>query len=135
MDVITTNINADFDCLGAMIAAKKLYPEAEMVFPGAQERNLREFFVRSAVYAYNFKRIKDIDLARIDRLILVDVCQPDRIGPFAEVAKRSDVSIHIYDHHPTSDALKPDLAKIESVGATVTIFAHLFMAQGIRPDP
>ena len=49
MDVITTHINADFDCLGAMIAAKKLYPDAEMVFPGAQERNLREFFLRSTI--------------------------------------------------------------------------------------
>ena len=27
MDVITTHLNADFDALGAMIAAKKLYPE------------------------------------------------------------------------------------------------------------
>ena len=26
MDVITTHINADFDCLGSMIAAKRLYP-------------------------------------------------------------------------------------------------------------
>ena len=28
MDVITTHINADFDCLGAMTAALKLYPGA-----------------------------------------------------------------------------------------------------------
>jgi tRNA nucleotidyltransferase (CCA-adding enzyme) len=118
-----------------MIAAKKLYPDAEMVFPGAQERNLREFFLRSTVYAYNFKRIKDIDLDQVKRLILVDVCQPDRIGPFDAVASRSDVAIHIYDHHPVDESLQPELARIEPVGATVTIFAQIFMEQGICPDP
>ena len=135
MDVITTHINADFDCLGAMVAAKLLYPDAEMVFPGAQERNLRDFFVRSTIYAYNFKRIKDIDLAQIKRLILVDVSQPDRIGPFAEVALNPDVEVHIYDHHPAQSTLQATQAYVEQVGATVSVFARLFMDQDIRPDP
>jgi len=134
MDVITTHINADFDCLGAMIAAKKLYPHAEMVFPGAQEKNLREFFLQSTVYAYNFKKIKDIDFDRITRLILVDVSQVDRIGPFADVARRGDVEIHVYDHHPADTSLKAELTELDSVGATVTIFARIFMEKGIRPD-
>jgi hypothetical protein len=41
-----------------MIAAKKLYPQAELVFSGSQERNLREFFLKSSSYAYGFKRIQ-----------------------------------------------------------------------------
>ena len=73
MDIITTHVNADFDCLGGMIAAKKLYPDAEMVFAGGQERSLREFFLKSAIYAYDFKRIKEIDLNGVKRLVLVDV--------------------------------------------------------------
>ena len=88
MDIITTHVNADFDCLGAMIAARRLYPGAEMIFAGSQEKSLREFFLRSTVYAYGFKRIKDIDLAAVERLILVDVRQCDRIGPFGAVARR-----------------------------------------------
>jgi tRNA nucleotidyltransferase (CCA-adding enzyme) len=35
IEVITTHMNADFDALASMLAAKKLYPEAIMVFPGA----------------------------------------------------------------------------------------------------
>jgi tRNA nucleotidyltransferase (CCA-adding enzyme) len=38
--VITTHINADFDALASLLAAQKLYPEARVVFPGAQEKNL-----------------------------------------------------------------------------------------------
>ena len=68
MDVITTHINADFDCLGSMIAAKKLYPQAEMVFAGAQERSLRDYLLKNPEQAALFKRIKDIDLADIRRL-------------------------------------------------------------------
>ena len=40
-EVITTHINADFDALASMIAANKLYPRAAIVFPGAQEREVR----------------------------------------------------------------------------------------------
>ncbi len=136
MDVITTHLNADFDCLGAMIAAHRIYPEAALVFSGAQERSLREFFLRSAVYAYDFRKIKDIDLDRVDRLILVDVRQSDRIGPFAEVARRPGVEVHIYDHHPAGHAdLQGTLEIIEPVGATVTVLAELFRQRGIVPTP
>lgn len=136
MDVITTHINADFDCLGSMIGARKLYPDAVMVFAGSQERSLREFFVKSAFYAYDFKRVRDVDLERIDRLILVDVRQSSRIGPFDAVARRPGVEVHIYDHHPSGDSdLRGDLEVIEPVGATVTVLTHLFIQRQIRPTP
>ena len=132
MDVITTHINADFDCLGSMIAAKKLYPQAEMIFAGAQERSLREYLQKNPENAALFKRVRDIDLADIRRLILVDVCQAERIGPFAEVLERPGVEVHVYDHHPVCQLrVKPALAKIEAVGSTVTIFALLFKERGL----
>jgi tRNA nucleotidyltransferase (CCA-adding enzyme) len=136
MDVITTHINADFDCLGAMIAARRLYPDAVMVFPGAQERSLREFFLQSAFYAYEFKRLREIDLEAIRRLILVDVCQADRIGPFGEVALRPDVELHIFDHHPNKPgALHGTVEVVRPVGATVTLFVQLFRERNIVPTP
>ncbi len=42
--VITAHANADFDALASMVAASKLYPDAVLVFPGSQEKNLRNFF-------------------------------------------------------------------------------------------
>jgi tRNA nucleotidyltransferase (CCA-adding enzyme) len=134
MDVITTHLNADFDCLGSMIAAKRLYPDAVMVFPGGQERSLREFFLKSVQYAYGFRRAKEIELADVDRLILVDVRQKSRIGIFAKIASRPDLDIHIYDHHVSTRAsLKGSLEKIEAVGSTVTVLTHIFMEQEIVP--
>jgi tRNA nucleotidyltransferase (CCA-adding enzyme) len=133
MEVITTHINADFDCLGSMIAAKRLYPDAVMVFPGGQERSLREFFLKSAQYAFGFKRARDINLEDITRLILVDVCQASRIGPFAAIVERPEVDVHIYDHHEDkTGGLKGSREHLEAVGSTVTIFSHLLMEKQIK---
>ena len=64
LTVITTHMNADFDAFASMLAAKKLYPDALVVFPGSQEKNLRDFFVKSMVYMYDIVKIKDIDLKK-----------------------------------------------------------------------
>jgi len=126
MDVITTHINADFDALACMLAAKKLYPEAILVFPGSQEGSLRDFFVRSAIYAFEAERMKNVDLDRITRLILVDTRQTSRIGKFAQISNRPGVDIHIYDHHPpSSEDIKGSVEVVKEVGATITLLLEV----------
>ncbi len=83
MEVITTHTNADFDALASMLAAKKIYPGATLVFSGSQERSLRDFFIHSTLYALEIERMKHIDLQKVDRLILVDTRQMSRIGKFS----------------------------------------------------
>jgi tRNA nucleotidyltransferase (CCA-adding enzyme) len=134
MDVIATHVNADFDCLGAMIAAKRLYPEAVLVFPGGQESGLRDFLLQSTLYAYDVKRVRDIDLQQVTRLILVDVRSASRIGLFAEIIAKPGLELHIYDHHPADEkTVRGQLEYIEAVGATTTIMAHLFIERQITP--
>jgi len=134
MDLITTHINADFDCLGSMIAARRLYPGAAMVFPGGQERTLREFLLKSEQFAFDFQKLREIDLERVERLILVDVRQSTRIGALEKLLHRPGLPIHIYDHHPDSPAdLRGELEQVRAVGATVTVFAQLFMERGVVP--
>ncbi len=134
MDVISTHVNADFDCLGAMIAAKRLYPDAVLVFSGGQERGLRDFLLQSTLYAYGIKRVRDINLNEVTRLILVDVRSAVRIGQFAEILQNPDLQIHIYDHHPVDEhTIKGDVEFIQDVGATTTIMTQLFIERGIVP--
>jgi len=136
MDVITTHINADFDSLASMLAAKKLYPQAVLVFPGSQEKNLRDFFLQSTFYVFETERIKNIDLNAVRRLILVDTRQPGRIGKFAELVKGRGVEVHIYDHHPASpEDLRGTEEHIREVGATVTILAKILKEQHIPITP
>ncbi len=132
MDVITTHINADFDSLASMLAAKKLYPQAVIVFPGSQEKNLRDFFVQSAFYVMETKRLKNIPFDKVRRLILVDTRQPGRIGKFAELAQRPHVELHIFDHHPPSaEDLHGQVEYIQEVGATITVLIKILKERGI----
>jgi tRNA nucleotidyltransferase (CCA-adding enzyme) len=136
MEVITTHTNADFDSLASMLAAKKLYPSAVLVFPGSQERSLRDFFIHSTLYAFEVERMKNIDLQEVKRLILVDTRQISRIGKFSEVVSNSDVEIHIYDHHPpSSDDLHGSLEVVSEVGATTTLLLGLLRERGMEITP
>ncbi len=133
MDVITTHINADFDALASMIAAKKLYPQAVLVFPGSQERSLRDFFIHSTLYALEVEKVKHINLQEIRRLILVDTRQVSRIGRFSEIVSKPELEIHIYDHHPpSSEDLHGSLEVISEVGATVTLLLEILQQKGIE---
>jgi len=136
MEVITTHINADFDSLASMLAAKKLYPQAVLVFPGSTEKNLRDFFIQSSFYVFQTERMKNIDLKAVRRIILVDTRQPGRIGKFIEVVKRPGVELHIYDHHPPSaEDLRGKVEHIREVGATVTILAQILQKGSIPLTP
>ncbi|MBM4338607.1 MAG: CBS domain-containing protein [Deltaproteobacteria bacterium] len=136
MEVITTHTNADFDSLASMLAAKKLYPGAVLVFPGSQERSLREFFIHSTLYALEVERVKNIDLREIDRLILVDTRQISRIGKFSEIALKPGLDIHIYDHHPpSSEDIRGSYEVISEVGSTVTLLLDTLREKGVEITP
>lgn len=130
--VITTHLNADFDALASMLAAQKLYPDALVVFPGSQERNLRNFFIKSMVYLFNMADIKHIDFSRINRLVLVDTRQPSRIGKFAEILNNPDIEIHIYDHHPPmGNDITGHFSVCRVSGATVTLLVEIIRERKI----
>lgn len=133
MEVITTHVNADFDAFASMVAAKKLYPDALVAFPGSQEKNLRDFFMESTLYILSIERAKNIDLEKVRRLILVDTRQKSRIGRFATLGDVPGVEIHVFDHHPDSeDDIRGHKEIIREVGATVTILIKEIRARKIE---
>jgi tRNA nucleotidyltransferase (CCA-adding enzyme) len=136
MDVVTTHVNADFDCVGSMVAAKKLYPEALLVFSGAQEKGVRDFFQKQSGIPPEFTRIKDLDFSRITRLIIVDCQHSSRIARFGDLAKGGGVEVHIFDHHPKASGDIPATGGvIRPCGSTTTILAGFLMQQEIAVTP
>ena len=130
--LITAHANADFDALAAMVAASKLYPDAVLVFPGSQERNLRNFFIESATYMFNFKQSKDIDFSTVRRLIVVDTRQRSRIPHVEAALDNPGLEILLYDHHPASDDdLPATLSVYEPWGATTTIITLMLRDKDI----
>lgn len=136
LTVITTHINADFDAVASLLAAQKLYPDSVVVFPGSQEQTLRNFFINSVVYLFNMADMNSIDFSRIRRLVLVDTRQPGRIGKLASIINRSDLEIHIYDHHPSMpNDIEGDYELISSTGATVTLLTEILQKKQIDIGP
>jgi tRNA nucleotidyltransferase (CCA-adding enzyme) len=136
MKVITSHMNADFDSLSSMVAARKLYPDATLVFPGSQEKTLRDFLIHSTLYLFDIAKLKEIDHRSVDTLILVDTRDKTRIGDLAKVADNPKVAVHVYDHHPDSaDDVRADLQVVRSVGATVTILVSIIREKGVSLTP
>jgi len=134
VDIITSHLNADFDSLASMIAAKKLYPDASIVFAGSQERKVRDFI--EVFNPLEILRIKDIKRAQVNKLIIVDTKQPDRIGTLAELLKDRDIEVHIYDHHPFEEGdIRGNYERADMVGATATILTEVLREKKLHPTP
>ena len=135
MQVITTHLNADFDCLASMMAAKILYPQAHMVFPGSTER-LVEIFLKEESPSLAFTRIKDIPLDQVRLLAVVDTHTAERIGVFSPLLDNSQVEVHIYDHHPDPQLdFKAGRKIIKKRGATTTILHEVLLEKNMSLTP
>lgn len=141
MDLITTHLNADFDGLASMVAAAKLHPGALLAFPGGAQEAVRRFL---STHDVGIRRVKDVPLDQIRRLVLVDVQEPERIGPFKILWDNPDVAVQIYDHHPAAAAApetgsvsrKGELGlEVQDVGATTTILVGLLRRRAIPLTP
>jgi len=136
MEVIVGHHGTDFDCLGAMIAAKKLYPRATCVLPGRVDRNVREFL---DIYEdeFNLVRAKDIDPLEVDRVIVVDTKHAQRLGaPLSDVVRDEAVGVVIYDHHPVSAGdMTADELYNSHVGATTTMLVSEIRDREMRLTP
>jgi tRNA nucleotidyltransferase (CCA-adding enzyme) len=137
MDLITTHLNADFDGLASMVAARKLYPGAVLAFPGGAQEAVRKFLAAREV---NISRLKDVALDQVRRLILVDVEEPDRLGPLKVLSSRADVEVHIYDHHGVVESAEGQRSQpwplvtqrdVQAVGATTTLLIEKLKARNI----
>jgi len=135
MDIITTHISADFDALAAMVLARKLYPEARLVFAGSQERNVRDFIQRFSDLG-PFHKTKDIELEQVTRLIIVDTRQPGRIGELAKLVEDRRCVVHVFDHHPPQpDDITGDREVCKEYGACATLMWELIRHAGLGVGP
>lgn len=135
MEIIVSHNNTDLDGLASMIAARKIYPDAELVYAGKLHRNVREFMALHKD-TFNFKLAKDIPITEVKRLVLVDTKTPSRIGEARAVLNNADLEVHIFDHHPrVSDDIRGSFEVVEPVGATTTLMVERMQELGIAVNP
>jgi tRNA nucleotidyltransferase (CCA-adding enzyme) len=134
--VITTHLNADFDAVGSMLAAQKLYPDSIVVIPGFHEKYSRHFFVDAMAYLFNMADANAIDDKAVKRLVVVDTRQAGRIGDLARLLERDGIEIHVYDHHPAlENDIQADYEIFRATGANVTLLIEIIQEQGLAVMP
>ncbi|MCF6248396.1 MAG: CBS domain-containing protein [Desulfobacula sp.] len=134
--IITSHINADFDAIASMLAAQKLYPGSVIIFPGSQEKSMRDFFIRSTSYLFNMMEPFEIDFSTTSKLVIVDTKQKNRLPQVAELLEKKDLKIDIYDHHPPMKGdIQASFEITKSTGATTTILSALLQKKKMTPTP
>jgi tRNA nucleotidyltransferase (CCA-adding enzyme) len=135
-EVIATHTNTDFDAFAAMLAARRLYPDAVVAVSGALNRNVREFF-RLHADELDAVETSRLELDAIRRLIVVETTSSSRLGELEPVALDPDVETVIFDHHAGElpDWVKPENAVISQDGALTTTLAGVLAEREIAVTP
>lgn len=134
--VVTTHQNADFDALAAAVGAALLYPEGRIVFAGSLNPNVREF-VSLHGESLPLVSLRLIDQSKIRRLVVVDTCDPERIGDLGQLWGRPEVETIVFDHHESEGPkrplfVKPDNWVLSNDGAQATSMLHILHERGVE---
>ncbi|NPV26279.1 MAG: CBS domain-containing protein [Firmicutes bacterium] len=131
MEIIVSHNHLDFDGLAAMVAAKRLYPKAELVLVGTLSANVQQFMSLHKD-SLPIRWAKEIPLAKVKRVIMVDTKNPRRLGPLQALVDEGKVEVHVFDHHPaTGDDVSAVVCVAEQIGATTTLLVEKIRQQGL----
>jgi len=133
--IITTHLNADFDAVASLFAASFLHPDSVAVLPGSTEKNIQKFFKKHPEI-FKIYTLKDINLNKIEEIIVVDTTIKDRIGEINSILNNEAIKITIYDHHDLAEEDKEEniikgTVFREKTGSNTTMMLDIILQKGI----
>ncbi len=130
--VIATHGNTDFDALGAMLAARRLYPGAVAALSGSLNRNVREFY-RLHADELDLVEASRLETDAIRRLIVVETVHASRLGELEQVALDEGVEKVVFDHHAGDppEWAAPEHVVISEDGALTTTLVGILAEREI----
>ncbi|GKV67316.1 MULTISPECIES: CBS domain-containing protein [unclassified Sporosarcina] len=131
MQIIISHVNTDFDALASMIAAKKIYPEAQLVISDKLETRVQRFL---NIYRdmFDFIPSAHIKWEQVTEMIIVDVASLSRIGSLPQDFDPKTRNIIVYDHHPKGEKdVQYDEGVVELTGAAVTLLLEEIQKRGL----
>jgi len=134
VNLIVTHSTADFDALASLVLAGKIFSNSICLIPSFSS-SVYSFFSLYGNLFENLKNLKDIDLSKIDRVIMVDTQYPDRVTGLKEFIENHP-KVLIIDHHYPDEEVKINAKRIvKEVGATVSILTHMIKKKNIDIKP
>ncbi|WP_114313405.1 CBS domain-containing protein [Thermus caldifontis] len=133
MRVVVAHENLDFDALGSMVLAGRLFPGSILALVGGLEGPLKEI-APLLEDRLDLVPAGEIPLGRVGEVILVDNARLERIGPFKALVGR--VPFLVFDHHPRAPGDVPAVGgRVAQVGATVSLLVPLIRERGLTLTP
>lgn len=134
--LITCHSNADFDGFSAMLAARYIYSDCLLLFPGTQEDELKKVFADIDKKHFNFTDTEQLASESIRRLVIVDTRQRSRLSHVARYLDCPETEIIVWDHHPdTSDDIEARHSFKKNTGAITSLLVHHLANNGIALTP
>jgi len=140
MEIIVSHRNLDFDALGSMVAASRLYPGAVRVAAGGLPPIVRKFLALHMDH-FELTPVQEVDLDEVRRMIVVDVRRKSRLKDFDSLIRRAEtgspgLEIDVYDHHLASpDDVQGRMICVEPVGAACTLLVERLQERGLPLTP
>lgn len=136
MEIICTHASSDFDSFAGMIAAKKLYPDAEIVLPNSINQNVRKFISLHEDSLPQLNDFKYIDPALVNKIIIIDTKIPSRLGDIKSIIDNYKPQLVVFDHHKKSNEdVSYGSFFLKNYGATTTIIVELIKKNKIDISP
>jgi tRNA nucleotidyltransferase (CCA-adding enzyme) len=133
-EVIISHQNTDFDALGSMLAARRLYPGATVIVHGGLNRNVREF---TALHAreLDLAEASRCDLSGVTRVIVVETSDARRLGVLAALVEGGTTEVVLFDHHGDQlpEWVSAEHAVLSPDGALSSTMAGIMAERGIEP--
>src|SRR4051812_16308973 len=134
--VIATHGNTDFDAFAALLAARRLYPDAVACLAGSLNRNVREFY-RLHADELELVEATRLETGAIRRLIVVETVHASRLGELEQVALDPNVEKVVFDHHAGEppEWAAPEHVVISEDGALTTTLVGVLAERELAVTP
>ncbi len=123
MEIIVSHKNMDFDALASVVGASLLHPEAQPVISANVNPNVRGFLSLHKDL-FQFELARDLDLERVERLIVVDANRWSRLDGMRPLSERDDLEVHVWDHHPDPSDIDAAWSRQENIGAASSLLVE-----------
>ena len=133
MHLIVTHDNADFDAVGSLLGAAKLYAGAVPMLPRRINRNVHDFL---NLYWDEFPFVwpQDLNLAKTDRVVRLTVVDSQHIPSVRGLDE--DTQLQVIDHHDLGRDMPPGTQiTVQDIGATATLMIEEIQRHHIRLSP
>lgn len=132
--VITTHKNTDFDALASLTAGMLLYPNAAALIPKPLNPNVKAFLSLHKDM-FGWADTPPPALADVQRLIVVDTGDWDRLTGADTLRQQSQLEILVWDHHAHEPSIEATWLCKASVGANITLMLRCLKAEGCALSP